>query len=230
MKAAAPRSEPVEAGPGHRVRCYVCFRPAPLCLCGRVSRVRNRTRITILQHPRERFHAMGTARLARLGLDRVEVIVPRKLGERPLELAPIERRGVGLLYPRAGARDLASLLPAERPVELVVLDGTWAHAGRLYKSNPWLADLPHFALSPSAPSNYRIRKQPRAGYVSTIEAIVMALGILEPENDEPRRLLDDFDQMIDEQIVHAHRAPRRMEKKYARKAARGEKQGDSDAR
>ncbi|HHH10935.1 MAG TPA: DTW domain-containing protein, partial [Sorangium sp.] len=52
--------------------CYRCHKPAVTCICARVKRVDNRTKIWLLQHPRERFHPIGTARIARLGLGRFE--------------------------------------------------------------------------------------------------------------------------------------------------------------
>ncbi len=193
-----------------RERCYRCHKPAQLCLCQDLEPINNRTEIIILQHPRERFHPIGTARLAELGLRRVRRQVcwperafgyegaPRFEGER-LNLGP----RAGLLYPSEGARDLATLTPSERPEQLVVLDGTWYQARALYRDTPWLAALPHYRLDPAAPSRYRIRKEPRADYISTLEAILEALQLLEPETPGAERLLARFDQMIDDQVEHA---------------------------
>ena len=55
--------------------CLVCEKPESTCLCARIRRLDNRTPIAILQHPRERAHPIGTARLARLGLSNVHVEV-----------------------------------------------------------------------------------------------------------------------------------------------------------
>ena len=59
--------------PRHRAQCYRCFKAAATCICSTVTRVANRTGILILQHPRERLHAIGTVRFARLGLSNVRV-------------------------------------------------------------------------------------------------------------------------------------------------------------
>ncbi|MBX3184247.1 MAG: DTW domain-containing protein [Polyangiaceae bacterium] len=193
-----------------RERCYRCHKPAQLCVCHDLEPLNNRTEIIILQHPRERFHPIGTARLAELGLRRVRRLVcwperafgyegaPRFEGERP-SLGP----RAGLLYPSEGARDLATLALSERPEQLVVLDGTWYQARALYRDTPWLAALPHYRLDPAAPSRYRIRKEPRADYISTLEAILEALQVLEPETPGAERLLARFDRMIDDQVEHA---------------------------
>jgi hypothetical protein len=60
--------------------------------------------------------------------------------------------------------------------------------------------LRHVRIDPPKPSNYRIRKEPQADFVSTVEALVYALSILEPDNEEPQSLLSAFDRMIDRQI------------------------------
>jgi len=223
MPSLPPEKDPTRAPApiAARETCYGCFKPSALCLCGRVPAVDNRTRITILQHPRERFHAIGTARIARLGLRNAEVLLPRSVAPRsleiPLDLAP----GSALLFPGESARELSDWAK-ETPIPgLVVLDGTWAQARGLLRENPGLRDLPRVQLTPPGPSRYRIRRPPRGEYISTIEAIVEALRLLEPETSGLDGLLGAFETMIDEQIVHANRNPRRPLRKIARAAQRG---------
>ncbi|HTU60950.1 MAG TPA: tRNA-uridine aminocarboxypropyltransferase, partial [Polyangiales bacterium] len=171
----------------------------------------NQTPITILQHKRESRHAIGTVRIAELGLARCHVeIVPasaRSGTERPSWLPA----NAGLLYPGAGSRDLAELSAAERPGALVILDGTWHQARQLFRDHAFLHDLPRFSLSPAAPSRYRIRREPAEHCISTIEAIVQALSLLEPELVEVDALISAFDALIDDQIENARtraRVPR----------------------
>ena len=182
-----------------------------MCLCARIPTVDNRTDVLVLQHPRERLHPIGTARFARLGLNRARVEVAWNAGVRenaaPSWVAP----GAALLYPSPGSRELSELPAQDRPQQLLVLDGTWRTAASLYRDKTWLHRLPHVRLSPAAPSRYRLRLQPLREYVSTIEAIVEALRVLEPELDGLDALLGAFDSMIDEQLEHVLRraGPRR---------------------
>jgi hypothetical protein len=60
-------------------------------------------------------------------------------------------------------------------------------------------------LSPASPSRYRIRREPREDFVSTIEAIVQALQVIEPETKGFDALLEAFDSMIDDQLEHIAR-------------------------
>ncbi len=183
--------------PRHRAQCYRCFKAAATCVCASIARVENRTGILVLQHPRERLHAIGTVRFARLGMSnvRVRTCVPGTDASTPLPPR------TALLYPAPGAPDLATLPRTEHPRHLVILDGTWTHAKKMYATQAWLHELPQVSLTPSEPSRYRLRREPRPDYVATLEAIVAALRILEPDIDGLDALLRSFAAMIDRQAT-----------------------------
>ncbi|MCD7463932.1 hypothetical protein HAX54_051710 [Datura stramonium] len=84
---------------------------------------------------------------------------------------------------------------------LIVLDGTWAKAKRMYNENPWLKMLPHVRLDVERLSLYsEVRRQPRAGYLSTIESIVYALkAVGEKDSEGLDHLLDVFESMVGDQ-------------------------------
>jgi hypothetical protein len=99
----------------------------------------------------------------------------------------------------------------------VIVDGTWALAKKLVRINPRIANLPRYSLAPDEPSRYRIRAEPRAECVSTLEATMIALGLLE---GDPRRflpMLAPFEAMIDTQIDHQLRIKSDRHKLKARK-------------
>lgn len=125
-------------------------------------------------------------------------------GVRPLELP----EGAALLFPGPGARDLETIPRSELPRALVVLDGTWHQARSLYRDLPALHSLPKLAFDPVQPSRYRLRKEPSADYVSTVEAVVQALEFIEPETEGLGQLLRAFTGMIDLQIEAARLHPR----------------------
>ncbi len=191
--------EPVEP----RAVCTRCGRPVKVCLCAELVPVHTRTRVLILQHPRESDVPIGTARIAELMLPNSERHVGVELEDKPRvqELLSDPARPAVLLYPGAGAEDIVARTP-EGPVTLVVIDGTWWQAQKLFKKNPGLSRLPRYALEPASPSRYRIRREPAAHCVSTIEAIALALGALEG-NDDARALLRPFDAMVEHQLRFA---------------------------
>jgi len=154
----------------------------------------SRTRLLILQHPSEAGHALNTARLAALGLRNAQL----KIAERFEEDVDADRPSY-LLFPGKGALPVSSLADAGSSLRLIVPDGTWRKARKLLHVNPWLAALPRVELPAGLTSRYRLRKAPMPGALSTIEAIVAALDILE----SPRRydeLLRPFEALIEGQI------------------------------
>ncbi|MCP4038383.1 MAG: DTW domain-containing protein [bacterium] len=191
-----------------RATCLACFRPQAQCYCDQLVRVDNRTEVVIVQHPNERFHPFGTARMVVRCLERAHLAVDydRSLREGRRALALPE--GAALLFPGPDARDLATIHPDERPSALVVLDGTWHQARALYRDLPALQALPKVSFETTQPSRYRIRRQPRPECVSTIEATVRALELLEPETRGTRAMLDAFAAMIDLQLDTLARHPR----------------------
>ena len=122
----------------------------------------------------------------------------KDLNERfdPLPLSP----KAGLLFPGEDAKILTELPASELPDELIVPDGTWHHVKTLMRDIPRLQTLPRFCLAPTNPSRYRIRREPHAHGLSTLEAVVAALQPIEPETTALNQLLNTFDRMIDSQI------------------------------
>lgn len=190
-----------------RATCWRCHKPVAMCLCARTPQVSNRTEVVVLRHRHERGHAVGTARIARLGLSAVSVHDVIGATRRPAELGA----RAALLSPGEGARDLATLPPDEHPAQLVVLDGTWRQAKSLWRENAWLQELPRVCLHPEQPSRYGIRRQPAPECLSTIESIVMALQLIEPDRPGFDGLLETFDAMVGEQrafMESPNQAPR----------------------
>jgi DTW domain-containing protein YfiP len=180
------------------------MRPVALCFCAGLPTVPTRTRLVVIQHPHERLHPFGTVRLLRLCLPNSEVHVPWAGFTGTLEQRVPVPDDTVLLFPRPGAPRLDQL-EGPPPSTLLVLDGTWPHAKRLYRENGWLERLRHVQLPPGAESRYRIRKEPKADYVSTLEAVVAALRVLEPAEraEGLGALVASFDRMIDRQIDHS---------------------------
>ena len=184
-----------------RAKCPRCARPQTHCLCPLIPHLSSRTRVLILQHPDEVRHALNTARLATLGLANAELRVGEHFPELEAELAG---REVWLLFPGEQAQTVEALAarggdaPAERV--LIVPDGTWRKARRILHCNPWLASLPRLTLGEGLVSRYRLRKAPGPGALSTLEAIVHCLNVLEGAGRFDA-LLRPFEALIDAQIA-----------------------------
>jgi len=182
-----------------RPQCPRCLRPATHCLCPLIPRLDSRTRVLLLQHPSEVNHALNTARLAALGLVNAQWVVGEVFEGLETLLSPPGYQA-RLLFPADDAQPLQAYVPSDEPLLLVVPDGTWRKARKLLHLNPLLAALPRVTLAKGAESRYRLRKAPGPGALSTVEAIVQALQVLEaPTSFEP--LLKPFEALIEGQIA-----------------------------
>jgi DTW domain-containing protein YfiP len=182
-----------------RPRCERCQRPLDHCLCPLIPSLDSRTRVVLLQHPSESSHALNTARLAALGLVNAELRVGEVFDDL-VELLQTPGYRPALLFPGEHAQVLTAYGEGDdRPLLLIVPDGTWRKARKLLYLNPLLEALPRVTLGAVAPSRYRLRKAPEPGALSTLEAVVEALNVLE----QPARfdaLLKPFEALIEGQI------------------------------
>lgn len=182
-----------------RPQCSRCRRPVAHCLCPLIPSLDSRTRVLVLQHPSEVNHALNTARLAALGLSNAELVVGEIFEDLSTLLNPPGYKA-RLLFPADDAEPLQGYTSSDEAMLLVVPDGTWRKARKLLHLNPLLAALPRVTLAEGAVSRYRLRKAPGPGALSTVEAIVQALQVLEaPTSFEP--LLKPFEALIDGQIA-----------------------------
>lgn len=159
-----------------RAVCPRCERPAPTCFCATLPAppIAHRTALLILQHPAEAGHAKNTAAFLTLGLQAARLLRGESFD------AALAAPGTALLYPGAAGPPPAGV---ER---LLLLDGSWRQSRRLLAANPWLGALPRVSL-PQQPGRYAIRRAHRPGQLSTLEAGLHALVLLEgaPERFAP---------------------------------------------
>lgn len=153
--------------------------------------------MVILQDPKESRHALSSAPLLHQCIENSRLIVGEHFDPEEI-LGPKWRDQCLLVFPGDQA------IGAEQArqgafAQLLLIDGSWRKVARLFHLNPWLNSLPRMAIHPTAPSHYRIRKSPRSDGLSTIEAAVAALNILEDTTDYGR-ILPAFERMIDQQI------------------------------
>ena len=156
----------------------VAFALGRIVYCAAIPTIDNQTEVLILQHVRERFHPFNTARIVHKALQNSKLLIDHTPGfAAGLPLKP----RAGLLYPGPEATLISDLRRDERPEQLVILDGTWHHAKTMVRDVAALRALPRYRLAPAAPSRFRIRREPSATALSTVEATVAALQVLEPE-------------------------------------------------
>jgi hypothetical protein len=197
--------------------CPRCLKALPLCICDGIAPIENRISLLILQHPQEQDRALGTARITALQLkDAVLKIglswpsLSKALG-RPI--ADPSRWAV-LYLGSAKVNDLdtsSDIVAINRKGEIeddqrgilraiegvVVLDGTWSQAKALWWRNAWMLKCQRVILNPTRPSRYgKLRREPRADGLATIEAVGMLLSALEQHPEISETLDATFERML----------------------------------
>jgi DTW domain-containing protein YfiP len=165
-------------------RCPRCVLRRELCVCALVPRIETRTRVVLLMHAQEEKKPSNTGRLAHFCLPNSEVRLRGLRDGTPLSLDGIfdDEYETWMLHLSHESEELNGELVArmEKPVRLLVPDGTWSQASRLgsmlAKRHPRIR---HMKLKADVPSNYRLRTEHDPNGLATFEAIARALGILE---------------------------------------------------
>ncbi|OYY62459.1 MAG: DTW domain-containing protein [Burkholderiales bacterium 28-67-8] len=183
-----------------RAVCVHCQRPQATCLCALARPTTHRTEVLVLQHPQEHREAKNSVALLRLSLSHCEVVVGERFAPEALT-ALLQRPGrdTRLLYPDVPAAPAPSApeTTACAPLRLVVIDATWRKSLRMLLEHPALAALPRLSLHAPTPSCYgAIRSARRADQISTLEATVQALVMLEGTSFDGAPLLDAFGRFV----------------------------------
>jgi DTW domain-containing protein YfiP len=85
------------------------------------------------------------------------------------------------LYPTESSQILTNELikSYNKPIQLIVPDGSWRQTRRFVKRESWLKSIPHIHLPDTHHTLFFLRRRVKAHGVSTFEAITRALGIIE---------------------------------------------------
>lgn len=173
-----------------------------LCICSLLPRLETRTRVVLLLHQLEVVKPTNTGLVAARCLANSAVVYR---GRAPAEGEPpggaagpslsdqAERLAAEIpagtraafLFPHDSAKPLAAFARQDEgaPVTLVVPDGTWSQAARALSRVGRALALPCVTLPSGAEadagSTGRLRAPTRPGRLATLEALALALGVLE---------------------------------------------------
>ncbi|MCH1930002.1 DTW domain-containing protein [Shewanella sp. A25] len=183
-----------------RQYCPTCHYPLTACLCASVQPIYPKTRLYVLQHPTEVEHKKNSVRVLSLVVPDTQVFVGETEDDFDVLKVELERSGkpIYLVYPSEASIDI-EVQPMDADCILLLLDGTWRKAFKMFQLNPWLAKYPAVRLGEHYGSRYKIRKSSRSDSLSTLEASAFMLSALDGQlKIEP--LLNAFDAMVEMRI------------------------------
>jgi len=162
-----------------------------LCICGLLPRIETRTRVVLIVHQLEAVKPTNTGLVAARCLPSSTVVYRGRApqgaagggGATPDPFAAVAADTAGaqrlMLFPHPSATPLERWRGRSEPVVLVVPDGTWPQAIRMHTRLVARAgDIPCVSL-PSSVDGRRLRAAALPHRLATLEAVALALGILE---------------------------------------------------
>jgi DTW domain-containing protein YfiP len=200
-------------------RCDNCLLALRVCLCGWQPQLAAPVGFALLMHPLE---PLKPTNIGRLIADCVEatyaymwsrtetdpqleqlladpqwqayVVFPEEYGQpgQPV-VADLPHRDV---FEREGTKPL-----------LIILDGTWTQARKMFRKSPCLAGLPILSLRTEQLSRYRLRRSCREEHLCTVEVAAACLALA--GHDADAQLLGDYFDLFTEAYL-ASRANRAM--------------------
>lgn len=181
--------------------CSECDFLKSRCLCDTLKSISNKIHLIILQHPTETKHPLNTVRIMKKSFNEITVMNGEDFTSdlRLNTLLCDPNNSVALLYPKEDSHLLGGASMSFTPTHLILIDGTWRKAKKMYMLSRNLHTLPSIRLAPVETSEYKIRKAPSSDSLSTLEAAVSALETLEPGLDTSAAT-NSFKKMIDTQI------------------------------
>lgn len=165
-------------------RCSGCGLPYTVCMCDELVVVEHRVPVVVVMHPIEIQKTSNTGQLAARVLAHATV----RPSSEPFDFGPSL-----LLFPHENARVLSPEDLRDGTL-LVVPDGSWRQARRMARRIHETSGAELVRLSGMPATRYPLRRGSRTDTLSTFEAIVEALAIVEGPHMRTRLLpiLDRF--------------------------------------
>ncbi len=189
-------------------KCPHCRIHVRLCFCERLVPTPNTIPVTIIQHIRERFLPTNTAHLAKITLQNCHIFMrgfqheEGQINEASLtnrlssqsENDFAEKRTNLYLYPSDDALEINDDFFEKHPgpYHLIVPDGSWRQCKKFHRRDKTLEGLLRVKITPKVASQYFLRKQHLDEGLCTFEAIMMALGALE-KNQQNNELMTSME-------------------------------------
>lgn len=167
--------------------CPRCGLHLKLCVCYLIPNLEFKTKIVLIIHSKELKRTTNTGLLATESLKNSEVYVRGQGSESDprsaLDLSHLltEKYETLFLFPSESAVDLSSDLISKcsKPIQLLIPDGNWRQASKVYNRHPELKSVPKVKLSSFNSTQMHLRAEHFAEGLSTLEAVAQALAIIE---------------------------------------------------
>ena len=169
-------------------------------MCPYINTFDTNTKFVILMHPKE-FKKVknNTGYLTKKSLSNSELFIGINFSNNNRINEIIATHESYILFPSADAINLSKNNPQvhtknNKNMAIFLIDSTWACTKKMFNESVNLKVLHHMSFESSRVSQYEIKEQPKANYLSTIESTHVVLELLDKWNIENLKSenLDDF--------------------------------------
>jgi len=194
-------------------RCAGCNLPELNCLCPYQAKADSRVQVWLITHPLEHHKPTNTGRLI------ADVLAPTRVftwyrttpDEQLLALLADERYAPFVVFPddqpdyadRVVEVEAVRRVPRERIPVLILLDGTWRQARRIFRKSPYLERLPVLPLRTDRLTRYRLRKPASQAHLCTAE--VAAELLRQSGEEDAASVLDDYFDVFNDSYAASRR-------------------------
>lgn len=186
--------------------CLQCLKTKKACICEWITPISTEVELIILQHPTEAKRPLGTAKILSLSLANCRIFMGENFTEHTElnQLLTDDDYQHQVLFLDGTSQAISSSLNhVEKKQRVIILDGTWKKAYKMWQLSTNLHSLPKVHLDTELSGNYRVRKAPKDNALSTAEAGYHVLSQLDAEvinaidTDKFGSILTAFDNMIE---------------------------------
>ena len=178
-------------------RCRTCLLAETVCICPWAVPRQSDVDFVLLLHRDEVFKPTNTGRLIADILPANTTAFEWSRTEPPADLLALLQdpaRYPVIVFPaeEGGEREVHTNVPdlKGKRLTLILLDGTWRQASRMFRSSAWLSGLPALTFSEPQLGRYAVRQKIRDGQLATAEAAAELLRLCGEE--ENGQVLEDY--------------------------------------
>jgi len=149
-------------------------------------------KIYLLTHPREVNKKTNTGTLVSEVLaEKCQLFLWHRVTPSPELLANIERESVALLYP---TEDSETIEDVEQFDSIIILDGTWQEAQKMYNRSAYLKTLKKIKITPRQASIFTLRRNQKSDGLCTAECAIEILKLdhCDAQAEQLQTKLNDF--------------------------------------
>ncbi len=184
--------------------CQGCGLHPDRCICQLITSLDLKTKIVLVIHRKELKRTTNTGQLALKSLVNSEMRIRGEQNKEPLDLSDLLTANYQsyLFFPSDDAVELTPELvqSSPLPIQLIVPDGNWRQASKVFSRHPELKALIKVKISAVNKSNLHLRTEHTPEGMATLQAIALALGIIEGPHVQ-KILLDLYDAKLKQTLI-----------------------------